>query len=212
MAIAEATLEAINLSHIDLLTSTEYERESLGDVINLSDGHARQPLTLTQQAIVDRSPEIYLRAQRASQFDLESAFVHTFLQLAEEPQVFPTQRYFLSYASSCAIGMIALYCQRHRKSVALIEPVFDNIPNTLKAVGVPLEVLPEELLRASDLTEALAHVTADVVWIVCPNNPTGYVLSQQAFDALIEACKRLRKTLVVDFCFRFYAPDLSGWS
>jgi hypothetical protein len=71
MVIAEATRETINLNRFDPLTSTDYERESLGDVINLSDGHARQPLTFTQQAIVDRSPEISRRAQQASQFDLE---------------------------------------------------------------------------------------------------------------------------------------------
>lgn len=193
-------------------TSTEYERESLGDVVNLSDGHARQPLTATQEAIIDRAPEIFRRAQRESQFCLESAFIQAFLHLAREPQVFPTDHYFLSYSSSSAIGMIALYCQRHQKSVALIEPIFDNIPNTLKAAGVPLEVLPEEMLRSSDLTEVLQHVSADIVWIVCPNNPTGQVLSEPAFDALVEACEQLGKTLVVDFCFRFYAPDLARWS
>ena len=196
----------------DLLTSTEYERESLGEVINLSDGHARQPLTVTQQAIVDRSPEIFRYAHRVSQFHLESAFVRAFLHLAGEPQVFPPERYFLSYSSSSAIGMIALYCQRHQKSVALIEPIFDNIPNTLKAAGVPLEVLPEEMLRAADLTDVLQQIAADVVWIVCPNNPTGHVLSEAVFDSLVEGCERLGKTLVVDFCFRFYAPDLATWS
>lgn len=198
-------------SHLDF-TSTEYERESLGEGINLSDGHARQPLTPTQQAIVDRSSAIFRRAQRESQFRLESEFVRAFLRLAGEPHIFPTERYFLSYSSSSAIGMIALYCQRHGKSVALIEPIFDNIPNTLRAASVPLEVLPEEALRSSNLTATLRDLSADVVWVVCPNNPTGHVLSEAAFDALVEGCARLGKTLVIDFCFRFYAKELARWS
>jgi aspartate/methionine/tyrosine aminotransferase len=198
-------------SHLDV-TSTEYERESLGEDVNLSDGHARQPLTPTQQAIVDRAPAIFRRAQRESQFRLEAEFVQAFLHLSGEPQLFPAERYFLSYSSSSAIGMIALYCLRHGKTVALIEPIFDNIPNTLRAAGVPLEVLPEEVLRSSELTPALQALSADVVWVVCPNNPTGYVLSEAAFDALARACARLGKTLVVDFCFRFYAKELTRWS
>jgi aspartate/methionine/tyrosine aminotransferase len=202
------------LAHPSLLdvTSTEYERESLGEGVNLSDGHARQPLTPTQQAIVDRSPAIFRRAQRESQYRLEGEFVRAFLHLAGEPQIFPTERYFLSYSSSSAIAMIALYCLRHGKSVALIEPIFDNIPNTLRAAGVPLEVLPEEALQSSDIAAALHGISADVVWVVCPNNPTGYVLSEATFNDLAEACARLGKTLVVDFCFRFYAKDLAGWS
>jgi aspartate/methionine/tyrosine aminotransferase len=200
------------LAHHHLATSTEYERESLGHVVNLSDGHARQPLTATQQAIVDRAPQIFRQAQGAAQFTLESSFVQAFLHLAGEPRGIPADRTFLSYSSSSAIGMIAHYCHRHGKSVALIEPIFDNIPNTLTAMGVPLEVLPEEVLHSADLPAALATVSADVVWIVCPNNPTGRLLSEPTFDALIESCGRLGKTLVVDFCFRFYAPDLAAWN
>ena len=45
MAIAVQTYELFTLVHHHLAPSTEYERESLGDVVNLSDGHARQPLT-----------------------------------------------------------------------------------------------------------------------------------------------------------------------
>jgi aspartate/methionine/tyrosine aminotransferase len=205
-------MERGSTASADAMSSTEYERESLGEVVNLSDGHARQPLTATQEAIVARFPQIFAAAQRASQFRLEADFVGAFLRLAGQPQVYPTERYFLSYSSSSAIGMIAQYCRRQGQSVALIEPVFDNIPNTLKAAGVELDVLPEETLRSPDLVSALAAISADVIWIVCPNNPTGHVLSEAALDALIAACRRLGKTLVVDFCFRFYAPTLATWS
>jgi aspartate/methionine/tyrosine aminotransferase len=71
--------------------------------------------------------------------------------------------------------------------------------------------LPEEVLQGADLPAALATLAAGVVWIVCPNNPTGHVLSESAFETLIDCCRRLGKTLVVDFCFRFYAPDLAEW-
>jgi aspartate/methionine/tyrosine aminotransferase len=211
MIATDPIRDAVAPAHPVTVTSTEYERESLGEVVNLADGHARQPLTPTQQAIVDRFPELFAQAQRRSQFDLEAAFVRAFLDLADQPQVYPIDRYFLSYASSSAIGMVALYCRRQALTVALIEPVFDNIPNTLKAAGVPLRVLPEELLGAADLASAIAATGADVVWIVCPNNPTGFVLGEAAFAALVEACRDLGTTLVVDFCFRFFAPSLAAW-
>src|SRR5215213_9550762 len=103
MATAVQTHEPITLVHHHLATSTQYERESLGHVVNLSDGHARQPLTDTQQAIIERSPEIFRHSQGESQFRLESAFTGAFLQLAAEPQVIPVDRTFLSYSSSSAI-------------------------------------------------------------------------------------------------------------
>src|SRR5215213_9669625 len=99
MATAVQTHEPITLVHHHLATSTEYERESLGHVVNLSDGHARQPLTATQQAIVDRAPQIFRQAQVAAQFELESSFVQAFLRLAGEPRGIPADRTFLSYSS-----------------------------------------------------------------------------------------------------------------
>lgn len=212
--VAATVSQPIELVAVDHLgaTSTEYERESLGEAINLSDGHARQPLTPTQQAIVERFPEIFRTAQRASQFQLEAEFVRTFLKLAGEPRLYPDERYFLSYSSSSAIGMVALYCHRHQKSVALIEPIFDNIPNTLKALRIPLRVLPEEVLASPDLSTTLGEIDADVIWVVCPNNPTGHVMDEPALTLLAESCRALGKTLVVDFCFRFFAETLADWS
>jgi 2-keto-3-deoxy-L-rhamnonate aldolase RhmA len=55
MGVTTLTRSQFTVTVPELLTSTEYERESLGDVINLSDGHARQPLTATQEAIMARA-------------------------------------------------------------------------------------------------------------------------------------------------------------
>ena len=66
MVIAEPPEAFLAGVHDDITTSTEYERESLGDTINLSDGHARQPIVLEGSccdAIIDKD-EIAERVRR----------------------------------------------------------------------------------------------------------------------------------------------------
>lgn len=192
-------------------SSTQYERCSLSKVINLSDGHTRQPLTLPQKKIVARFPKLFEEAQSQSQFELEEEFVDAFLGLARQSQQYDYDRYLLSYSSSSAISMLASYFRRMAKSIALIEPTFDNIPSILRREGVSLEVLPEEWLRENEITQNLASLNSDVIWIVLPNNPTGKLLNQQEFIELVNFCATNNRTLVCDFCFRFFGHDMHSW-
>lgn len=194
-------------------TSTHYERRSLASIadINLSDGHAHQPFTPSHDRIIHRLPQLFSEALSASQYDLEDTFVDTFLQAANQSRVYDYTRYFLSYSSSCSITMLASLFRLAGKSVALIEPCFDNIYSILSRELGDLEVLPEEWLTDPQEAHHLENVQADVLWIVTPNNPTGSYLDESSFRRLVSLCQRLHKTLIIDFCFRFFCPDTRLW-
>jgi aspartate/methionine/tyrosine aminotransferase len=192
-------------------TSTTYERRSLDVGLNLSDAHSRQPLTASQQRIVERFPALFAEACRRTQFDLEEDFIDEFLALANQSRRYPYERYLLSYSASSAVTMLASYCVRLRKAVALIEPVFDNISSILRREGVILEVLPEELLTRDDPSADLSKLASDLIWIGSPNNPTGSYLDRRQFGRLVEFCATRGKTLVVDCCFRFFCRDMRSW-
>jgi len=193
-------------------TSTEYERLSLARGMNLSDGHTRQPLTRSQKRIVARLPELFAESERRTQEELELEFIEQFFGLAGQSTLSPSpDRYLLSYSASTAINLISLLLQARSLSVALIHPAFDNIPNSLRRHRVPLTPLSEESLIGHRLSSTLSAVDSDVIWIVCPNNPTGFELCQEDFAALVNFCAAYNRILVIDFCFRFFSSHLSDW-
>ncbi|MFI5781174.1 pyridoxal phosphate-dependent aminotransferase [Nocardia sp. NPDC051570] len=194
------------------VSNTTYERFSLDHSINLSDAHCRQPLIPSQLEIIDKLPELFHDAQSQSQFELEEAFLSAFLSLAGEPVLRDTRRYLLSYSASCAITMVASHCVRAGKRVALIEPAFDNIPSILRRENVDLVPLPEDECTIEGFPAAVARLEPAVVWLVSPNNPTGWTLSESEFTTLVECCAAHQCTLVLDTSFRFYAPTLTSWS
>ncbi len=193
-------------------TSTTYERRSLDQAINLSDAHCRQPLTSTQIDIIDRFPELFHEARKWSQSKLEEVFIRAFMNLADEPIHQDFSRYMLSYSASSAITMVVSHCARAGKRVALIEPVFDNISSILLRENVEVVPLSEKDCTVEQLPVALARLEPAVVWLVSPNNPTGWVLSEPEFRILVQYCVDHRCTLVLDASFRFFSPAPIGWS
>ncbi|NQE88703.1 pyridoxal phosphate-dependent aminotransferase [Nocardia terpenica] len=194
------------------ITNTMYERRSLGRAINLSDAHCRQPLTASQLDIIERLPEFFEDAQRQSQFDLEEVFLNSFFSLAGEPILPDPSRYMISYSASCAITMVASYCARTSKRVALVEPAFDNIPSILRRENVELVPLPEHDYAAERLPGTIARLNPAVIWLVSPNNPTGRTLSEREFISLVQYCVISGCILVLDASFRFFSPTLANWS
>ncbi|MEU5761084.1 pyridoxal phosphate-dependent aminotransferase [Nocardia sp. NPDC047648] len=193
-------------------TSTTYERRSLDRAVNLSDAHCRQPLTASQNDIVERFPELFHEAREQSQSDLEETFLAAFLHLAGEPMHADVSRYMLSYSASSAITMVVSHCARAGKRVALIEPVFDNISSILRREDVELVPLPEQDCTVERLPAAMARLEPAVIWLVSPNNPTGWTLSEAEFRTLVQCCVDRRCTLVLDASFRFFSPQPIGWS
>jgi aspartate/methionine/tyrosine aminotransferase len=191
-------------------TLSEYERLALTNRINLSDGHARLDLSPQQRSIVGRSLELFDRAVAAKQGELEAAFLDRFFECARQNPQGSSFRKFLTFSSSSAIKIAAQYCRLRQLTVHLIEPCFDNILYMLRTEGVcVIPLLEHELYDLDTLASRLNPGSA--LWVIQPNNPTGFCLDQSLFTALTELVAERGATLVVDFCFRLYSDQLTSW-
>ena len=194
----------------DKYTLSEYERLALANIINLSDGHARHSLTEQQRAIVGRSLEFFDRSLSLKQRDVELEFLTYFFRCAAQGMRPEDANMYLNFSSSSAIKIGAQFCRMRGLAVFLIEPCFDNIVHMLKSEGVQVYPIHEDALGNLDgIAERLDANSA--IWIVQPNNPTGFCLSRSAFINLIKVATARRATVIVDFCFRFYADCLQQW-
>jgi aspartate/methionine/tyrosine aminotransferase len=103
-----------------------------------------------------------------------------------------------------------MYLKKRNMSVALVEPCFDNLVDLLRNMQVPISPLPEQALHETDkIYDRLAqNVTADAIYLVDPNNPTGFTLLAQrleGFREVVRYCVDHNKVLVMDFCFASFA-------
>ena len=191
-------------------TLSEYERLALDGTINLSDGHARQPLSERQRRIIARSSELFDASLTQTQKQIEAAFLTHFFLCARQRVRSDRDFIFLTFSSSSAIKIAAQYCRLRGLRVCLIEPCFDNIVHLLRTEGVALTPVPEQ--RLNEIHLWASELTPDVaVWIVQPNNPTGFCMEEQAFRRLILTVAQRQATLIIDLSFRFYADMLRQW-
>ena len=213
-------------------TNTEYERLALANKVNLSDGHARQTLSTKQREIVGRTLELLDVAHSRPQEEIEAEFLKHFFQCGAQ-EVTPQndvksadntpeirQRHvelpnrdlsvFFAYSSSSAIKIAAQYCRIRGLKVYLIEPCFDNILHLLVTEGVTVIPIREEQLNDVEfLAQQLGPDAA--LWLVQPNNPTGFCMEPALFKEVIDKVAERQSTIIIDFCFRFYAESLREW-
>lgn len=190
---------------------TQHEIQALKFEYNLADAHTHQSQSPTQNKIVDRLPELWRDSEKRKQADLENQFIKTFFEAQKQSAALKTPT-MLVYAASIAMVIIANYLMKKKMSVALIDPCFDNIHDILKHMQVPMESLKEEWLHDADsIYENLKNnVKADALFIVDPNNPTGFTLTGSAHDEeltrkgfleVFRYAKDHNKLLIFDFCF-----------
>jgi aspartate/methionine/tyrosine aminotransferase len=192
-------------------TLSEYERLALASGINLSDGHARHSLSSRQREIVGSVLELFDISLSRQQKELEEDFLLRFYQCAAQDTSEARLKTFLTFSSSSAIKMAAQYCRIRGLRVYLIEPCFDNIVHLLNTEGVPVIPIREDQLCDVDFVSRCLN-SSTALWLVQPNNPTGFCLDANLFRELIDRVARCKAFLIVDFCFRFYADVLKTWN
>lgn len=181
---------------------TEFEFDGLSARFGFADGHAYQDLDAGQLAIINNLPMLWRDASRERQRDVERRFAYAFFHLAGQISMLDRDEFRICTSASQSIDMACAWAARHGKRVALVEPTFDNLALIVKRWRVPLRAVPEAVLKG-DLA-ALDPDAFDALFIVNPNNPTGQSLSLPEFTAIVEWCKARSKTLICDFCFRFF--------
>jgi aspartate/methionine/tyrosine aminotransferase len=187
---------------------TEYEEIGLSREHNLADGHAHQGLSASQGAIIRELPAAFSLAEGVPQSKIEAGFVAAFFELAGQPSAVVAGNNFLSYSASVATEILANFLRRRRMSVALVHPSFDNIAAILTTEGLDVFPLEEDAFSSDDWESNLDRITFDALFVVWPNNPTGWAMGREQFHDLVEYCRSRNILLVIDFCFRLFNPDL----
>ncbi len=187
---------------------TSYEIETLPRCYNLTDGHAFRRWLAPEEAIINRSAELFRNNTRRRQFDIERDYIRDFLRLARQTPDQDALGCLMCFTASMAFEIVANYLRLKHFSLALIEPCFDNLADIFHRHQVPLRPFPDVLLEASAdvFDQALDCLDVDAVCLVTPNNPTGMTLVEANLRRLLDFCRERRKLLILDNCFRAYLP------
>ncbi|MFF4415296.1 aminotransferase class I/II-fold pyridoxal phosphate-dependent enzyme [Streptosporangium sp. NPDC001559] len=99
-----------------------------------------------------------------------------------------------------------MFLKQQRMAVTLIEPCFDNLHDVLGNLGVPLYPIDESALYDPDCIyeELRRRVRTEALFLVDPNNPTGFSLlkhGRRGFEEVVRFCRDHDKLLLIDFCF-----------
>lgn len=191
---------------------TQNEIEALKHEMNLSDAHTHQSQSDSQRKIVESLPKLWFQAEDERQYDSEQRFLTNFFRVQKQHSVMENHNPLLVYASSIAMVITANYLMKKKMSVSLLHPCFDNITDILKHMEVPMEPLEEYWLHnKEDIYKNLEeNVKADAIFLVDPNNPTGFTLTgsssdpqkiKESFLEVFRYAKDNNKLLIFDFCF-----------
>lgn len=196
---------------------TQHQIQALKMELNLADAHTHQSQSTSQHAIVANLPSLWYESERGLQAEYEQRFIDAFFRLHGQPAALTAQRTLLSYAASISTMIVAMYLKNQRMSVTLVEPCFDNLHDVLSNTGVPLYPIDESVFHDVDgLGAALKReVRTDALFLVDPNNPTGFTLlkhGRRGFEEVLKFCRDNSKLLILDFCFAaftLYDAELS---
>ncbi|MET8504484.1 pyridoxal phosphate-dependent aminotransferase [Streptomyces sp. NPDC015232] len=188
------------------LDLTQHEIQALRTEFNLADAHTHQRQSPSQHEIVSRLPQLWYEAEEGLQATYEQRFTEAFFRLHRQHTALEKNKTLLSYAASISTMVVAMYLKRQRMAVTLVEPCFDNLHDVLSNMGVPLYPIDESALHDVDriYTELKRRVRTDALFLVDPNNPTGFSLmshGRRGLEEVVRYCKDHDKLLVIDFCF-----------
>ncbi len=194
-----------------MFTLTDYERKALSETINLADGHARYSSISIMKAMKNAIATFQTEAEKLNYYDLEMEFLYTFSKISNQ-SINNLEKTLICPTASISIEIIANFLRLNNYSVSLIHPTFDNLADILKRHKIKVNPLQEEDILNEDIDRLVSDTDTDCLFLVLPNNPTGQFLSQEKFVELSNACKKHNKLLIIDFCFRFFCPELYGWN
>lgn len=197
------------MNHPDLKL-TDYEVEALAGAFNLADGHARYAFADSHAQIIEILSRSLL--PELQQLKVENEFGNTFFGLANQKASVNLHRVLYCPSASLSIEIAANHLRDQHLSVGMIEPVFDNLPDILKRHHIPMTALREADIYSFGIKQWLEGITTNAMFLVMPNNPTGYVFSEADFQRVVEFCKQSDKLLILDFSFRFFSPEMLHWS
>jgi aspartate/methionine/tyrosine aminotransferase len=193
---------------------TQHEIQALKTKYNLADAHTHQRQSAGQERIVASLPDLWHESEDNLQSAAEQRFLDAFFRLHRQPTAAAMKKTLLSYSASVSTMVAAMYLRQRDMSVSLVTPCFDNLVDLLRHMGVRLDSFPEEWLHDPDsIYDRMSAVTTDAIYLVDPNNPTGFTLlkdGKSGFAELLRMCKDTGKLLIMDFCFASFVLCAEG--
>lgn len=181
---------------------TQYELLAMSSEVNLSDGHARQSPTRSQQRIIDSFADQFARSASRPPETLDTEAQRAFLNaLGQYAYPQGAGRVLSCYASSVAMEILARALAGTVDTVALVHPTFDNIPDILRGFHLNLVPVEEDVLHRGDLDAGVPR-DAGCLFVTTPNNPTGRVLTADRLALAARLCAERDMLLALDTCFR----------
>ena len=188
---------------------TSYEMRAISGRYNFADGHARYRSPLSPEQFLHMLSDFTKDGH--NQLINEAAFHVAFFALAGQNQAANPQNCLYCPSASVSIELVANYLRIRGMTVALIEPVFDNLADILRRHNIPLVPIADSLLGRG-LSEVITTIDADAIFLVLPNNPTGSTISSVDFENIVHLCAAHDKLLILDFSFRFFCPAFRTWN
>lgn len=190
---------------LDQIDTTELEIHALRGAHNLSDAHTHQSQSITQANIILDLPKLWYATASSQQQEEEKRFIRSFFSFRRQFSAMNSSA-MLVYSASVAMMIVAILAKKRGGTVSLIEPCFDNIPDLLGHMDVPLRPLRESALAGSrSPADALSGLQpGDMLFLVQPNNPTGFsrfLKTKENFTELVRISASRRIVLVLDVCF-----------
>jgi aspartate/methionine/tyrosine aminotransferase len=194
-------------SLIDSLTS--FEVVGLNSKFNFSDGHAYHAPPKELAGVYANLGDIWEAAVASSIPDAERAFKNALAHLIESPSLESHELFSVLPTASNSIDIVAAWLHMRGKRTGLLEPAFDNLPLMLRRRHIDIRPIKEhELLDLDALEHKIDSLELSALFVILPNNPTGFALTAVDFRRLCELCERKAVTLIVDKTFRVYARDV----
>lgn len=182
---------------------TQMQLLGVASETNVAEGYPRFAPTPSQQAIVDRFPELLADSLRTPYPQLEGRAHRAFFDaLGQRSAPVGSGRILSFYSSTVATDVVAGCLAQRTKRVALVNPVIDCVPALLRHRGIDLVPIGEKRLAREDPLADLEDVGAVIT--ANPNNPTGALLRAAALRRLAESCAVRDIVLVIDACFRAF--------
>ncbi len=192
-----------------LHTLTDFEVAGLNTHFCLADGHAYQDMHPAYTHILESLPKIWQQTSELSIPEAENDFNRRYASFINSPILNDYKNFRICPTASNSIDIIAAVLKTLQFKTVMVEPTFDNLSLLVRRRGVPLSSIADKKIydaAESDDIETLLPDLKDVdaLFIVHPNNPTGLVISEQAFKNIISFCKKHQILLCIDNCFRVY--------
>jgi aspartate/methionine/tyrosine aminotransferase len=189
-----ATLRARELqtemSNPSAFASSAYDGEE--PVIDLADGYAELEPAFTTP------PDLFATLAGTAQPVLQQRFLDAYAQVAGE-KCAVADVLFAPSASQAISAVARMLARGGARTIGVPEPTFDSLPGLLRQAG--LEPVP---LRESEADLLAAVTRVDVVYLVLPNNPTGWAPADETLARLAGLAREHGRTVVIDRTSRFH--------